>query len=81
MGQYKGTVAWVNNAKGYGFISRVDGTDVFCHFSTIETDGYKSLKEGDRVDFDIVDGDKGKPQASNVAREGNVLCGPAISAE
>jgi CspA family cold shock protein len=69
MSQHKGTVAWFNNAKGYGFLSRVDGTDVFCHYSAIETDGYKSLKEGDRVEFDIVDGDMGKPQAAKVTRE------------
>jgi CspA family cold shock protein len=65
--QYKGKVKWFNNAKGYGFIGREDGPDVFVHYSSIQLDGYKSLKEGDDVEFDIVQGEKG-PQADNVAR-------------
>jgi CspA family cold shock protein len=65
--QYKGTVKWFNNAKGFGFIGREDGPDVFVHYSAIQVDGYKSLKEGDEVEFDIVDGQKG-PQADTVVR-------------
>ena len=65
--QYKGKVKWFNNAKGYGFIGRDDGPDVFVHYSAIQLDGYKTLKEGDEVEFDIVDGQKG-PQADGVVR-------------
>jgi cold shock protein len=64
---YKGKVKWFNNAKGYGFIGREDGPDVFVHYSSIQLDGYKSLKEGDEVEFDIVQGQKG-PQADTVQR-------------
>ena len=64
--QLNGTVAWFNNAKGYGFLSYDGGKDVFVHFSSIQSDGYKSLIEGDAVQFDIVQGDKG-PQADRVA--------------
>ncbi len=67
MAQYKGTVKWFNNAKGYGFLGRESGPDVFVHYSAIQLDGYKSLKEGDEVEFDIVQGDKG-PQADQVIR-------------
>ena len=67
MAQYKGTVKWFNNAKGYGFIGREGGDDVFCHFSAVQVDGYKSLKEGDLVEFDIIQGTKG-PQADAVTR-------------
>ncbi len=65
MAQYKGIVKWFNNSKGYGFIGRDDAPDVFVHFSAIQSDGYKQLKEGDAVEFDIVQGSKG-PQADNV---------------
>ncbi len=61
----EGKVKWFDNKKGYGFISREDGEDVFVHFSSIETDGFKTLREEQRVSFEITDGDKG-PQASNV---------------
>ena len=65
--QHTGAVAWFNNAKGFGFIKRDNGPDVFCHFSSIQIDGYKSLKEGEPVEFDVEQGDKG-PQAANVKR-------------
>ncbi len=63
----KGTVKWFNNNKGYGFIEREEGEDVFVHYSAINTDGYKSLNEGDAVEFEVTQGDKG-PQASNVTK-------------
>jgi cold shock protein len=63
----KGTVKWFNNAKGFGFIGRDDGPDVFVHYSALIADGYKSLQEGDQVEFEIVDGQKG-PQAANVTK-------------
>ncbi len=61
----QGTVKWFSNEKGYGFISREGGEDVFVHFSAIEGEGYKTLNEGQAVEFEIVDGPKGK-QAANV---------------
>lgn len=67
MAQYKGTVKWFNNAKGYGFLGRDGGADVFVHYSSIQIDGYKSLKEGDEVEFDVIEGSKG-PQADQVVR-------------
>jgi len=67
LAQYKGTVKWFNNAKGFGFLGREDGADVFVHYSSIQSDGYKSLKEGDEVEFDIIEGSKG-PQADHVVR-------------
>jgi cold shock protein len=61
----QGTVKWFSNEKGYGFIEREGGEDVFVHFSAIAMDGYKSLVEGQRVEFEVVEGNKGL-QASNV---------------
>ena len=60
---------WFSNQKGYGFITPENGPDVFVHFSAVESDGYKTLAEGDEVEFDIVDSPKG-PQAANVKRVG-----------
>ena len=61
-----GTVKWFNASKGYGFITPTDGgDDVFAHFSAIEMDGYKTLKEGQQVEFEVQEGPKG-PQASNI---------------
>ena len=60
-----GTVKWFNDAKGYGFIAREDGDDVFVHYSAISGSGFRSLNEGQAVEFDVVDGPKGK-QAANV---------------
>ncbi len=68
MAQYKGKVKWFNNAKGYGFIGREDGPDVFVHFTAIQIEGYKSLEEGDEVEFDVVEGQKGA-QADQVIRQ------------
>ena len=65
MAEHRGIVKWFNNAKGFGFIGREDGPDVFVHHSAIQMDGYKSLKDGDEVEFDIVEGRKG-PQADAV---------------
>ena len=63
----KGTVKWFNNAKGYGFIGREDGPDVLVHYSAITAEGYKSLQEGDQVEFEITQGQKGA-QAANVSK-------------
>ena len=62
-----GRVKWFNNEKGFGFIERDGGEDVFVHFSAIQGEGFKSLDEGQEVEFDIVKGDRG-PQAANVSR-------------
>jgi len=63
----KGTVKWFNDTKGFGFITRTDGPDVFVHQSAIIAEGFRTLAEGDRVSFEVVDGAKG-PQAKNVVR-------------
>lgn len=62
-----GTVKWFNDAKGFGFIQQENGPDVFVHFSAIQGDGFKSLAENDRVEFEVTDGPKG-PQATNVTK-------------
>lgn len=61
----KGTVKWFNNQKGYGFICDEDGKDIFVHYSGLNMEGFKTLTEGESVEFDVVDGEKG-PQAVNV---------------
>jgi CspA family cold shock protein len=63
----EGTVKWFNDSKGYGFISQEGGKDVFVHYTAIESEGFRSLAEGDRVEFEITDGEKG-PQASKVRK-------------
>lgn len=63
-----GTVKWFNAEKGFGFIEREDGDDVFVHFSAIQQDGFKTLEDGETVEFEIVEGNRG-PQAANVTRE------------
>lgn len=72
----RGRVKWFNNSKGFGFIGRQDGPDVFVHYSAVQADGYKSLLEGEEVEFEIVQGPKG-PQAENVTR----IEGPRMRAE
>jgi cold shock protein len=62
-----GTVKWFNTTKGYGFITREDGPDVFVHYSAIQLDGFRNLEEGDRVEFSVEESPKG-PQASNVVK-------------
>ena len=63
----KGTVKWFNNQKGYGFITAEDGKDVFVHFSAIQSEGFKTLEEGQAVSYDLVEGDRGQ-QAANVVK-------------
>ncbi len=62
-----GKVKWFNRTKGFGFIERESGADVFVHFSAIQAEGFKVLDEGDEVEFEVVDGPKG-PQAANVRK-------------
>lgn len=63
----EGTVKWFNAKKGFGFISDEEGNDVFVHFSALQMDGFKVLDEGDRVSFEVINGEKG-PQAANVVK-------------
>ena len=63
----KGKVKWFNAEKGYGFIEREDGGDVFVHYSAIQSDGFKTLDEGQEVEFDVVEGQRGQ-QAANVVK-------------
>ena len=63
-----GVVKWFNPEKGFGFIEREGGDDVFVHFSDIQADGYRSLSEGDAVQFEVAEGDRG-PKATNVSRQ------------
>ena len=76
----EGKVKWFNTRKGYGFISTDDGKDIFVHYSNIESDGYKTLAEGDPVTFDVVDGEKG-PRAENVVPTGAPKSKPAPKTE
>ena len=64
---HQGIVKWFNNEKGYGFIECEDGEDVFVHFTGIQSEGFRSLEEGETVQFEIVEGNRG-PQASNVTK-------------
>jgi CspA family cold shock protein len=64
----EGTVKWFNADKGYGFIAQEDGDDVFVHFSEIQVEGFKTLDEGQRVSFEVTQGQNGKMQASNVRK-------------
>lgn len=64
----QGTVKWFNPQKGFGFISKEDGEDIFVHYSEIQMDGYKTLHDGDVVEFEIVEGSDGKEQASKVTK-------------
>ena len=63
----KGTVKWFDAKKGFGFISDEEGTDVFVHFSALQREGFKVLDEGDEVEFEVIQGEKG-PQAANVTK-------------
>jgi len=67
MARLKGIVKWFNNAKGFGFLGQESGPDVFIHYSAITGEGFRSLQEGDNVEFEIVEGQKG-PQAANVTK-------------
>jgi CspA family cold shock protein len=62
----RGTVKWFNATKGYGFITQESGEDIFVHFTAIQSDGFKTLEEGQVVEFDVVEGNGGRTQAANV---------------
>ncbi|HEB75067.1 MAG TPA: cold-shock protein [Nitrospirae bacterium] len=64
---FEGKVKWFNETKGYGFIQKDDGEDVFVHYTSIQGDGFRTLTEGQRVSFDVVEGERG-PKATNVVR-------------
>lgn len=64
---HRGTVKWFNAERGFGFIEQEDGPDVFVHFSAIQEEGFKTLEEGESVEFEVVQGDRG-PQAANVVK-------------
>ena len=64
----EGTVKWFNPEKGYGFISQESGEDLFVHFSEIKMDGFRTLDEGQKVSYEVIDGNNGKKQASNVEK-------------
>lgn len=63
----QGTVKWFNAKKGYGFLSDTEGNEIFVHYSALQMDGFKELKDGESVEFEVVEGEKG-PQAANVVR-------------
>jgi len=67
--RFEGVVKWFNASKGYGFISRENGEDVFVHFSAIQMEGYKRLREGQKVEFSVEDGPKGLQAANVIAKE------------
>ena len=71
MDRIQGKVKWFNNRKGYGFVGRDDGDDVFVHYSAIDGDGFKTLQEGDLIEFEVVQGQKG-PQADKVTKVSDV---------
>lgn len=64
----QGVVKWFNAKKGYGFIEKEGGEDVFVHYSAIQGEGFKVINEGDKVEFEVVEGENGKPQAANVKK-------------
>ena len=64
----KGTVKWFNNQKGYGFISTAEGNDVFVHYSALNMEGFRTLDDGQEVEFDVVVSENGKTQAANVTK-------------
>lgn len=68
MSEYSGVVRWFNNVRGYGFLGRDGGPDVFVHYSCIDGDGYRTLREGEPVEYNIIRGLNGKPQADHVRR-------------
>jgi len=68
--KFQGSVKWFNAEKGYGFIAQDSGPDIFVHFSAITGAGYRTLEEGEKVEFEVTEGRQGKPQAANVIRLG-----------
>ena len=74
---FSGRVKWFSNAKGYGFIERENGTDVFVHYTSIQSEGYRRLEEGDEVMFDIIEGEKG-PLAQNVVKVKNPVSAEVV---